>query len=185
MAVVTGTDDAPTSVLVDPTASTLTAGPSGARLLATSADGTTLPWPRAGRDRIVIRSTTAWLDGGAAIVAIVEPPPNAVAAISMALDARGDRLAVAWVQRDDAIAIAIYDGSLRLGARGRTVHGRCRGGGARLVPLTARVGGRSGQAVGTASVVAEKMETWASSGSITPMTFCRVRRWTHDPQLSK
>ncbi len=30
-----------------------------------------------------------------------------------------------------------------------------------------------------------KIETWASSGSITPKTFCRDRRWTHDPQLSK
>ena len=112
VAVITGTDDAPTSVLVDPTTSTLTAGPSGARLLATSADGTRLAVAEAGTDRIVIRSTKAWLDGGAAIVAIVEAPPNAVAAISMALDADGDRLAVAWVQRDDAIAIGIYDGSL-------------------------------------------------------------------------
>ena len=32
---------------------------------------------------------------------------------------------------------------------------------------------------------AAKIETWASSGSITPKTFWRVRRWTHDPQLSK
>ena len=112
VAVITGTDEAPTSVLVDPTTSTLTAGPSGARLLATSADGTILAAAEAGTDRIVIRSTKAWLDGGAAIVAIVEAPPNAVAAISMALDAAGDRLAVAWVQRDDAIAIEIYDGSL-------------------------------------------------------------------------
>ena len=101
----------PTSVLVDPTSSALTAGPSGARLLAASADGATLAVAEAGSDRIVIRSTTAWLDGGAAIVAIVEAPPDAVAAISMALDAGGDRLAVAWVQRDDAIAIGIYDGS--------------------------------------------------------------------------
>ena len=50
--------------------------------------------------------------GGAAILAVVDPPPDAVAAISMALDPAGDRLAVAWIQRDDAIAVAIYDGSL-------------------------------------------------------------------------
>ncbi len=43
--------------------------------------------------------------------------------------------------------------------------------------------GRS-QAVGTGWPAA-KIDTWASSGSITPMTFCRVSRWTHEPQLSK
>ena len=31
----------------------------------------------------------------------------------------------------------------------------------------------------------EKMETWASSGSMTPMIFCRASKWTHEPQLSK
>ena len=112
VAIVTGTDEAPTSVLVDTEAGTVTAGPAGARLLATSADGTTLAAAEGGSQRIEIRSTTAWLDGGAAILAVVDPPPDAVAAISMALDATGDRLAVAWVQRDDAIAIAIYDASL-------------------------------------------------------------------------
>jgi hypothetical protein len=112
VAVVTGTDDGPTSVLVDTEAGTVTAGPAGARLLATSADGTTLAAAEGGSQRIEIRSTTAWLDGGAAILAVVDPPPDAVAAISMALDPSGDRLAVAWIQRDDAIAVAIYDGSL-------------------------------------------------------------------------
>ncbi len=111
VAMVSGTDDAPTSILVDTSTSGLTAGPSGARLLATSADGTRLAAAEGGTERIVIRSTTAWLDGGAAILAIVDPPPDAVAAISMALDASGDRLAVAWIQRDDAIAVAIYDGT--------------------------------------------------------------------------
>jgi hypothetical protein len=111
VAIVTGTDEAPTSVLVDTVTSAVTAGPSGARLLATSADGTTLAAAEGGTERIVVRSTKAWLDGGGAIIAIVDPPPDAVAAISMALDAGGDRLAVAWVRRDDAVAIAIYDGS--------------------------------------------------------------------------
>ena len=42
------------------------------------------------------------------------------------------------------------------------------------------------QAVVTAgSGEAEKIETWASSGSITPRTFWSVRRWTHEDQLSK
>jgi hypothetical protein len=114
VAIVIETPGATTSLLVDTAAGTVTDGPPGARLLATSADGTTLAAAEGGTEswRIEIRSTTAWLDGGAAILAVVDPPPDAVAAISMALDARGDRLAVAWIQRDDAIAVAIYDGSL-------------------------------------------------------------------------
>ena len=44
-------------------------------------------------------------------------------------------------------------------------------------------GGISDQVVGTGS--AAKMETWASSGNITPRTFWSVRRWTHEAQLSK
>ena len=35
------------------------------------------------------------------------------------------------------------------------------------------------------AAVALKIETCASSGSITPKIFCSARRWTHDPQLSK
>ena len=33
--------------------------------------------------------------------------------------------------------------------------------------------------------VGAKIEIWASSGSITPRTFWSVRRWAHEPQLSK
>jgi hypothetical protein len=115
---VTETRGATGSVLVDTASGTVTAGPSGARLLATSADGTRLAAAEGGADggteRIVVRSTKAWLDEGAAIIAIIEPPTDAVVAISMALDATGDRLAVTWIQRGDAIAVAvaIYDGSL-------------------------------------------------------------------------
>ena len=41
-----------------------------------------------------------------------------------------------------------------------------------------------GQAAGT-GWPAEKIETWASSGSITPKTFWSASVWAHDPQLSK
>ena len=51
---------------------------------------------------------------------------------------------------------------------------------ARAVPRCAV----SGSQAETGSAAA-KIETCASSGSITPNTFWRVRRWTHDPQLSK
>jgi hypothetical protein len=114
VAIVTETAGATGSVLVDTASGTVTAGPSGARLLATSADGVTLAAAESGTERIVVRSTKAWLDEGAAIIAIIEPPTDAVAAISMALDATGDRLAVTWIKRGETteVAVAIYDGSL-------------------------------------------------------------------------
>jgi hypothetical protein len=42
---------------------------------------------------------------------------------------------------------------------------------------------RPGQAVTGCGAL--KIETWASSGSMTVMIFWSARRWTHDPQLSK
>ena len=53
-----------------------------------------------------------------------------------------------------------------------------------------RLGGaRGGRPRGQASLAtgwpAEKIETWASSGSITPKTFWRASVCAHDPQLSK
>jgi len=112
IAVVTGPDDAPTSLLVDTTTGDVTPGPSGARLLATSADGRTLAATEPGDEPVIVRSTTAWLEGGGAIVASITPPDDAVAATSMALDATGDRLAVAWLDAGGAIRIECYDGSM-------------------------------------------------------------------------
>ncbi len=52
--------------------------------------------------------------------------------------------------------------------------------------VLSRFGNRPVQAVAVAgSGEAEKIETWASSGSITPRTFWSVRRWTHEDQDSK
>ncbi len=69
----------------------------------------------------------------------------------------------------------------------------CRRGGRRELLLGGRGqrDGRESEALLRRSYVlatgcpAEKIDTCASSGSITPKTFCRVRRWTHEPQLSK
>ena len=99
----------------------------------------------------------------------------------------GQRLAVAWAAEDGSVTLAVHDGRSdwrRVAPAGRSTRraarwspGCAEGRGA------ARTAGARGQAV-TASAAA-KIETWASSGSITPKTFWRVRRWTHDPQLSK
>ena len=50
-----------------------------------------------------------------------------------------------------------------------------------------RVGGPPGPAAQARAPAAGalKIETCASSGSITPKIFCSVRRWTQEPQLSK
>ena len=111
VAIVTGPGDAPTSILVDTTSGDTTPGPSGARLLATSADGETVAAVEPGAEPVVVRTTAAWLDRGGAIVASVDPPEGAVAVTSMALDATGDRLAVAWLEQGGTIRIECYDGS--------------------------------------------------------------------------
>ena len=111
VAIVTGPDDAPTSILVDTTSGDGTPGPSGARLLASSADGKMLAAVEPGAEPIVVRATTAWLDRGGAIVASVDPPEGAVSVASMALDATGQRLAVAWLERGGSVRVECYDGS--------------------------------------------------------------------------
>lgn len=109
VAVVTGPDDAPTSILVDAKTGKVSPGRPGARLVATSADGRTVAVAQSGAKPIVIRSTKAWLTGGGATVAVIDPPEDAVAATSMALDATGGRLAVAWLEAGGTIRITCYE----------------------------------------------------------------------------
>ena len=118
-------------------------------------------------------------------MAVIDPPEDAVAATSMALDATGGRLAVAWLEAGGTIRITCYEAAREWQPIVGTARGRGRRSRDRLVPLTPSSADAVDQAVGIASAVVAKIETWASSGSITPMTFWRVRRWTHDPQLSK
>ena len=143
------------------------------------------PWSAGDGDTIAIRSTEGWLAGDGSSIGSIDAPPGIVAPTALALDADGhaSRGGVARRRRRDAVAVHERAAGWRRVREPRSGQGRGRGGG--LAALTPdRASGRRDQAVGTGSGAA-KIETWASSGSMTPKTFWRVRRWTHDPQVSK
>jgi len=110
VAVAVGDASTPGAVLVDTTTAKVRDGPSGGRLLATSADGATIAVV-GGRDGdgITIRTTEGWLSGDGSSVGSIDPPPNAVAPVSLALDAKGTRLAIAWLTDGGTVDVAIHD----------------------------------------------------------------------------
>lgn len=108
LAVLTGTTDAPTTILVDTETSEIRAGPSGARLLATSPDGRTIAVVGDGGS-VTIRPTDGWLAGDGSSIGSVDPPASAIAASSIALDARGERLAIAWLTDGGTVQVAVHD----------------------------------------------------------------------------
>ena len=175
LVVVTGDAAAPVATIVDTTTGETSGGPAGARLLATSGNGrrvATMDGQGAGRDprhgrvagrrRVVCRFRRA----------------------AQRLD-HGDRLRA---RRDRAASRRRVAGAGRIRHAGRPRRPvglasrreagdrRCQRGRGGLAALGVQAETRS---------EAAKIETCASSGSITPKTFWRVRRWTHDPQLSK
>ena len=107
--VVTGTDDALTSSVVDTTSGDASAGPAGARLVATSADALTVAVAGPGRDPVTVRATADWLAGGGPTIAKIDPPDGAVAVTSLALDADGSRLAVAWLTDGGSVRVLAYE----------------------------------------------------------------------------
>jgi len=100
VAVATGTGETPTMTILDTATGFTREGPTGIRLLATSADaGVAATWTGAGS--IGIQPIGAWLSGGTASNRI-DPPEGTARPISMALDETGARLAVAWADADGA-----------------------------------------------------------------------------------
>ena len=179
--------DEPATIVVDTANGKIAKGPAGERRLATSGDGK--------RDRHLGRAGRA---GRPALVeglagrrrdvdrARSRSPTASADAISLALDATGRpaRDRVARRGRDAAVRRPRRHGRLAPGLESARSPGRppprSPGSGSERDARSAS----PGQEVGT-GWPAEKIETCASSGSMTPMTFCRVRRWTHEPQLSK
>lgn len=107
--VVTGTDDALTSSVVDTTSGDASPGPNGARLAATSGDARTVAVAGPGHDPVTVRATSDWLAGGSSTVAKIDPPDGAVAVTSLALDADGSRLAVAWLTEGGSVRVLAYE----------------------------------------------------------------------------
>jgi hypothetical protein len=108
--VVTGDAGSPTSVIVDTTTSEVADGPAGARLIATSANGRRTATMAKQGAPVLVRDTTGWLAGDGSSIASIEPPGDSTTAIAFALDATGQRLAIAWAAGDGAVTIAVHDG---------------------------------------------------------------------------
>ena len=106
--VVTGTDDALTSSVIDTASGDPSPGPDGARLVATSADARIVAVAGAGRDPVTIRVTSDWLAGSGPPLAMIGVPDGAVAVTSLALDADGSRLAVAWLTDAGSVRVLAY-----------------------------------------------------------------------------
>jgi hypothetical protein len=110
LVLVTGDAAAPLSTIVDTTTSEATDGPSGARLLATSADGKRIATMAGQGDPVVVRDTAGWLAGDGSSIASITPPTGSATAIGFALDSTGQRLVVAWAAEDGTVSLAIHDG---------------------------------------------------------------------------
>jgi hypothetical protein len=110
LVVVTGDAAAPTAAIVDTTTGELADGPSGARLVATSVNGRRVATSAGQGAPVVIRDTAGWLDGDGSFIASIAPPTDSTTAIAFALDAAGQRLAIAWATNDGAVTLAVHDG---------------------------------------------------------------------------
>lgn len=109
LAIVTGDAGEPTATIVDVASGELSDGPTGARLLATSANGRRIATMSGQGAPVVIHETTGWLGDDGSSIASIEPAGDSTTAIAFALDATGDRLVVAWAARDGSVSLAIHD----------------------------------------------------------------------------
>jgi hypothetical protein len=108
--VVTGDAGTPTAAIVDTTTGQLADGPSGARLLATSVNGRRVATMAGQGAPVVIRDTAGWLNGDGSSIATIAPPSGSTTAIAFALDATGQRLAIAWASSEGTVTLAVHDG---------------------------------------------------------------------------
>ncbi len=111
VAVVSGTNGAPETLVVEVATGELRAGPAGERRIATSGDGSVVATSAGSGEPVVIRSTGAWLAEDGTSVGTIEVPDGSTDAIALALDADGGRLAVVWSSADGTPRYDIHDGT--------------------------------------------------------------------------
>jgi hypothetical protein len=109
--VVTGDAGSPTSAIVDTTTSDVADGPAGARLIAASANGRRVATMAKQGAPVMVRDMDGWLAGDGSAIASLAPPDGVSSAISFALDATGQRLAIAWVGDDGKVTLAVHEAS--------------------------------------------------------------------------
>lgn len=111
LVVVTGDGRAPTSAIVDVANSDVVDGPSGARLIAASANGKRVATMAKQGAPVMVRDMAGWLAGDGSAIATLAPPDGASTAISFALDTTGQRLVIAWVDDKGKVTLAVHDAS--------------------------------------------------------------------------
>jgi len=111
LVVVTGDAGAPIATVVDTATGELSDGPSGARLLATSANDRRVATMAGQGAPVVIRDTSGWLSGDGSSIASIAPPNSSTTAIAFALDPTGQRLVIAWQADDGTVSLAVHDGA--------------------------------------------------------------------------
>ena len=108
LVVVTGDAGAPTSAIVDTANVSVTDGPKGARLIAASANGKRVATMAKQGAPVMVRDMDGWLAGDGTAIGSVAPPDGVSSAISFALDATGQRLAIAWAGEDGKVTLAVH-----------------------------------------------------------------------------
>lgn len=111
LALLTGSSADPAAIVVDTATGKVTEGPGGERRLATSADGKVIATSAGAGAPVVLRSTKGWLADDGTSIGSVEVPDEFSEAISLALDAGGDRLAIVWRREDGTSRSDIHDGT--------------------------------------------------------------------------
>src|SRR5262245_13805699 len=111
LVVVTGDVASPKSAIIDTTSQDIADGPSGARLIAASANGKRVATMARQGAPVMVRDMAGWLAGDGSAIGSVAPPDGVSSAISFALDSTGQRLAIAWAGDDGKGSLAVHEAS--------------------------------------------------------------------------
>ncbi len=111
LVLLTGKGTDPATVVVDVTSGKIANGPTGVRRLATSSDGKVIATSAGAGSPVVLRSSKGWLADDGTSIGSVEVPEGFSQAISVALDATGDRLAIVWRREDGTSRYDVHDGT--------------------------------------------------------------------------
>ena len=110
LALVAGSAAGPAAIVVDTSSGKVTKGPAGDQRLASSADGSVIATSAGAGSPIVLRSSKGWLADDGTSVGSVDVPDGSTEAISVALDAKGERLAIVWLGADGTSRYDVHDG---------------------------------------------------------------------------
>jgi len=110
VALPSGSDAEPASILIDTANGKVMKGPPGDRRLVTSADGSVIATSAGPGAPVVLRSTKGWLEDDGTSIGSVEVPKGFTEATALALDATGRRLAIVWRRDDGTTQCDVHDG---------------------------------------------------------------------------